>query len=136
MEQFKEHQAELCTLPAIPDTPPVIAAQVRMVLLREQGRTRGDVAARCGVCAPTVDRRVARFAEHGAAKLAGRSRARTQVSEHAWVHGLKLAAAPPPRSTGLTAWTTRALADHLRQTDGIMVSHNYIAACCTRRASS
>lgn len=127
MEQSKEQQTELRALLAAPDTPPAIAARARMVLLRGQGRTRGDVAAQCGVSAPTVDRWVARFAEHGAAGLASRSRARTQVSAHVRVHALELAAAPPPLSTGLTHWTTRALADHLRQTDGITVSHNYIA---------
>ena len=127
MEQSEEQQTELRELAASPNTPPDVAARARMVLLRRRGLTRGEVAARCGVSLQTVDRWVARFAEHGAAGLASRPRARTQVSEHARAHALKLAAAPPPLSTGLTAWTTRALADHLLQKDGITVSHNYIA---------
>ena len=64
-----------------------------MVLLRRRGLTRGEVAAQCGVSLQSVDRWVARFAENGAAGLASRSRARTQVSEHARTHALKLAAA-------------------------------------------
>ena len=127
MEQSEEQLAELRELAASPNTPPDVAARARMVLLRRRGLTRGEVAAQCGVSLQTFDRWMARFTEYGAAGLASRPRARPQAPDHARAHALELAAAPPPLSTGLTHWTTRALADHLRQTDGITVSHNYIA---------
>jgi transposase len=127
MKQSAQQQAELRALIAAPDTPPAVARRARMVLLRGQGHTSSDVAALCGVSPPTVDRWVARFGEHGSAGFANRPRGRTQVPEHARRRVLELAAAPPPPSTGLTCWTTRTLADHLRRTDDITVSSNYIA---------
>jgi len=126
MEQSAQQQAELRALIAAPDTPPDIANRARMVLLRGQGHTSRDVAALCGVSPPTVNRWVARFAEHGTAGFANRPRGRTQVPENARCRVLELAAAPPPPYTGLTHWTTRALAEHLRHTDDITVSNNYI----------
>ncbi|MEZ0109316.1 hypothetical protein ABH920_003326 [Catenulispora sp. EB89] len=105
MDQSEERLAERRELGAFPNTPQDVAVRARMVLVRRHGLARGEVAAQCGVSLQTVDRWVARFAEHGAAGLASRPRARTQVCEHARAHALKLAAAPPPLSTGLTAWT-------------------------------
>lgn len=97
------------------------------MLLRGQGHTSSAVAALCGVSPPTVDRWVARFGEQGTAGLANRPRGRTRVSGHARRRVLKLAAAPPPASTGLARWTTRTLADHLQRIDDITVSTNCIA---------
>lgn len=128
MELSIEQQAELRALIAASDTPSSVATRARIVLLCGQGHTRSEVAAQCGVSPPTVDRWLARFGEHGTAGLADRSRGRIQVSEHARRRVLELAAVPPPPSTGLSRWTTRNLADHLRRTDGITVSTNYIAA--------
>ena len=123
----EEQQSSLQALIAAPDTSAGIASRARIVLLRAQGQTRGEVAKQCGVSLPTVDRWVARFAEHGIAGLSERSRAHAQIPDHVRQRVLEVASVPPPADTGLARWTTRTLADHLRQTDGVTVSNNYIA---------
>lgn len=128
VEFSEEQQASLRALLATPDVPADIAARARIVILRGQGHTRGEIAKRCGVSLPTVDRWVSRFAEHGVAGLSGRPRARAQVPEHVRRRVLHLAAASPPAdSGGLGRWSVRTLVEHLQRTEGITVSGNYVA---------
>ena len=55
MEFPEEQGASLRTLLAAPDTPAEVRAGARIVVLRGQGHSRGEVARRCGVSVPTVD---------------------------------------------------------------------------------
>jgi transposase len=74
-----------------------------------------------------VDRWVSRYAAQGIAGLSEQSRSHSQVPDSIRSRVLELAAAPPPGDTGLTRWTTRTLADHLRHADGVTVSNNYVS---------
>ena len=127
VELFEGQQAELRALLADPATDVDVAARARIVLLRADGLTRGEVARRSGVSLPTVDRWVSRFAQRGADGLITRTAARPQVPEQVRDRVLTLARTAPPPATGLTCWTTRALADYLRTAEAIAVSHNYVA---------
>jgi transposase len=127
MNSSEQQQSSLHTLISAPDTSAGVAARARIVLLRAQGHTRGEVAKRCGVSMPTVDRWVTRFTEQGIAGLSERPRARAQVPDHVRQRLLELAHIPPPAETRLARWTTRTLADHLSCTDGVTVSNYYVA---------
>lgn len=127
MELSDRELAALQALLDAPDTPVDVRMRARIVLLRARGRTRGKIAEQCGVSLPTVDRWVSRYREQGIAGLIGRPRARAQVPEHVRGRLLELAASVPPAATGLAYWTTRTLADYLRQTEDVTVSNNYVA---------
>ena len=126
--EFSEEQwASLRALLAGPDTPADVAARARMVVLRGQGHSRGEVARRCGVSVPTVERWVSRFTQQGVAVLNGRSRGRAQVPERVRRRVLERAASAPPADSGLAGWTTRSLAEYLLRTENVTVSNSYIA---------
>lgn len=127
VELSEGQRAELRALLADPATGVDIGSRARIVLWRADGLTRGEVASRAGVSLPTVDRWVKRFAQHGADGLITRTAAHPQVSEQVRDHVLALARTDPRPATGLSRWTTRALADYLRTTESITVSHNYVA---------
>ena len=127
VELSEEQLAALGALLAARDTPADVATRARIVLLRAQGRTRGEIAQRCGVSLPTVDRWVSRFTERGIAGLSGRPRARGRVPERVRRRVLQLAASTPPADSGLARWTTRTLAEYLHRSENITVSNNYIA---------
>ena len=128
VELSEEQWASLRALFAAPGTSADVAARAWMVVLRGQGHGCGEVARRCGVPVPTVDRWVSRFAEQGVAGLNSRSRGRAQVPERVRRRVLELAVSAPPADSGLAGWTTRTLADYLHRTENVTVSNNYIAA--------
>ena len=127
VELSEQQGASLRALLAARDTSADVAARARMVVLRGQGHSRGEVARRCGVSVPTVDRWVSRFAEQGVAGLSGRPRGRAQVPGHVRRRVLELAASAPPADSGLVGWTTRTLAQYLHRTENVRVSNSYIA---------
>jgi transposase len=104
--------------------------RARIVLLSAQGLTGEQIAERVGCSEPTVVLWRRRYAERGLRGLADRPRPggprRTMTPE---VRDTVLAATltPPPTELGVTHWSSRLLADWLRRSKGIAVSHDSIA---------
>lgn len=111
------------------DVPAVVATRARIVLWMAEGRRRKDVAELAGVSLPTVDRWVDRYAEHGLAGLEERKRGagREQVPARVAARILALTRMSPPAETGLSHWSSRAMAAYLKRAEGITVSWHYVA---------
>ena len=124
-----EQMAELRELAGSRDVPADVALRARIVLWSAEGWRRKDVAELAGVAPRTVDRCKARFAEWGLAGLEERRRGgpRTQVPPQTRGRVIALTRMSPPADSGLSHWSTRTLADHLKRREGIAVSWHYIA---------
>ncbi|MGH3502767.1 MAG: IS630 family transposase, partial [Nocardioidaceae bacterium] len=97
------------------------ARRARIVLLSADGVAKYEIAERVGVSRPTVDRWRARYVEQGVAGLADEQRS----GRPATVDQSKIVTAtltPPPKSLGVTHWSSRLLASRLR------LHHSTVAA--------
>jgi transposase len=93
-----------------------LALRARIVLLAADGMSNTEIAARVGCSRPAVVRWRGRFARHGLDGLddqprSGRPRT-VDDARRAVIVAVTLAG--PPAETGLTHWSTRTLASHLR----------------------
>jgi hypothetical protein len=81
-----------------------------------------------------VDRWVDRYAVEGVAGLLDRSHAAPRDQVPVWVTGriLALTRQTPPESTGLSHWSSRQMAAHLKRTEGVTVSWHYVASVWRR----
>ena len=106
-----------------------VALRARIVLWSGEGRRRKDIAELAGVSAVTVDRCKARYAAQGLAGLEERRRGggRDQVPPQTRGRVIALTKMTPPANSGLSHWSTRTLADHLKRREGISVSWHYVA---------
>ena len=106
-----------------------IATRARIVLWRAEGRQKQEVAALAGVSRPTVDLWLRRFDAEGVAGLLDRSRgaAREQVPARIRARILALSRTGPPVETGLSHWSSREMARFITRTEGVYVSHHYVA---------
>jgi transposase len=111
------------------DVPARIATRARIVLWRAEGRLKKDVAALAGVSRPTVDLWLNRYASEGIAGLAGWSHAAPREQLPARIRGriLALTQTSPPAETGLSHWSSREMAAFIVRTEGVYVSHHYVA---------
>ena len=108
-----------------------VATRARIVLWRSDGCLKKDVAARAGVSRPTVDAVLKRFAADGVSGLLDNPVTivrPTRVPAEVRARVLAVTRSSPPRTTGLSHWSSRELSAFLKRTEGISVSHNYIAA--------
>jgi Transposase and inactivated derivatives len=124
-----EQMAELRELAGSRDVPADVALRARIVLWSGEGRRRKDIAELAGVAPLTVDRCKARYAERGLAGLEEKRRGgpRTQVPPQVRARVIALTRMSPPAESGLSHWSTRTLADHLKRREGISVSWHYVA---------
>jgi transposase len=107
------------------------ATRARIVLWRSDGRLKKDVAVLAGVSRPTVDAVLKRFAVEGVAGLLDKPVAivrPARVPPEVRARILAVRRSSPPAETGLSHWSSRELAAFLKRTEGVSVSHNYIAA--------
>jgi transposase len=106
-----------------------VALRARIVLWSGEGRRRKDIAELAGVSPVTVDRCKARYAAQGLAGLEERRRGggRDQVPPQTRGRVIALTKMTPPTDSGLSHWSTRTLADHLKRREGISVSWHYVA---------
>jgi transposase len=134
MSQVEADRAELSALVRSRDVSAAVATRARIVLWMAEGRRRVDVAELAGVSLPTVDRWVDRYAAEGVAGLLDRSHAAPRQQVPAWVAGriLALTRQTPPESTGLSHWSSRQMAAHLKRSDGVTVSWHYVASVWRR----
>jgi transposase len=102
-----------------------LAARARIVLLAAEGTPNVEIARLLGVSRPTVNAWRARYAEHGLAGLADvkRSGRKRSIDQRRIVTETLR---PPPKSLGVTHWSSRLLADRLG------TSHVTVAAAWKR----
>ena len=129
MELSLEQVSELRELMGSRAVSAVVATRARIVLWSAEGRRRKDIAELAGVSLPTVDRWKRRYAERGLAGLGGErpGGGRVQVPARVRARIVALTRMSPPVGSGLSHWSTRTLAGHLKRTEGISVSWHYIA---------
>ena len=123
-------RAELRALVNSPDVPAAVATRARIVLWRAEGRQKKEVAALAGVSRPTVDLWLARYAAEGvgwAARPAPWCGPREQVPAAVRARILALTRTSPPAETGLSHWSSREMAAFITRTEGVSVSHHYVA---------
>jgi transposase len=129
VELTVEQQAELRSLINSPDVPATVATRARIVLWRAEGRQKKDVAALAGVSRPTVDLWLTRYQAERLAGLLDHSHAAPREQVPAAIRGRILAATrrSPPVETGLSHWSSREMAAFITRTEGVPVSHQYVA---------
>ena len=112
-----------------PNVSATMSTRARIVLWRADGRQKKDVAELARVSRPTVDLWLRRYVEEGIAGLRDRSHAapREQVSARIRARILAATRTTPPADTGLSHWSSREMAMFIKRTEGLAVSHNYIA---------
>jgi len=98
-------------------------------LWHDQHRPKKEIAALAGVSRPTVDLWLGRYAREGVAGLLDRRRGAGREQVPAWVRGrvLALSRESPPVESGLSHWSSRELARYVTGTEGVSVSHFYVA---------
>src|SRR3954449_290265 len=108
-------RAELRALTTSTEVSAAVGTRARIVLWHAEGRMKKDVAVLAGVSRPTVDLWLARYAADGAAGLLGEQPGapREQVPADVRSRVLALTRVSPPAQTGLSHWSSRAMADYL-----------------------
>ena len=92
--------------------PAGVAQRARIVLLAAEGSANYEIAERVAVTRPTVNLWRRRYAEQGLAGLDGvRPPGRPRTVDRAKVVAATLT--PPPKTLGVTHWSSRLLADRL-----------------------
>src|SRR5918993_3611490 len=111
------------------DTPAPVATRARIVLWRAEGRQKKEIAAMAGVSRPTVDLWLKRYEADGIAGLIDRPRGagREQVPGAIRARILAARRTSPPAETGLSHWSSREIAAFIKRTEGVYVSHHYVA---------
>jgi transposase len=129
MELGADARRELRELTNDSDTPAPVATRARIVLWRADGRQKKEIAALAGVSRPTVDLWLKRYEADGIAGLIDRPRGagREQVSGAIRARILAASRTSPPAETGLSHWSSREIAAFIKRTEGVYVSHHYVA---------
>jgi transposase len=129
VELTADERAELWSLVNSPDVSAVVATRARVVLWYGEGRLKKEVAALAGVSRPTVDVWLSRYAEEGIGGLQDRARGVGREQMPAAIRARILAATrtSPPVETGLSHWSSREMAAFIKRTEGVYVSHHYVA---------
>jgi transposase len=113
--------------------PARVAERARIVLLSADGLTGPQIAGRVGCTEPTVVKWRRQYAGEGLAGLEDAPRPggpKTVLTDQAISEILSATVTPPPESlqaAGVTHWSSRRLADWLRRTKKITVSHDSIS---------
>ena len=109
-----------------------VAERARIVLLAAEGLTGPQIAERVGCTEPTVIKWRRQYAEDGIGGLEDAPRPggpKTVLTEEAISAILSATVTPPPeslRAMGVTHWSSRRLADWLRRSQKLRVSHDSI----------
>src|SRR5918998_1884504 len=129
VELTADERQELRVLMNDMDTPAPVATRARIVLWRAEGRQKKEIAALAGVSRPTVDLWLKRYAADGIVGLLDRPRAagREQIPGAVRARILAASRTSPPAETGLSHWSSREMAAFIKRTEGVYVSHHYVA---------
>ena len=129
MELSSRARTELRALANGRDVSARIATRARIVLWAAEGRMKKDIAMLAGVSRPTVDFWIDRYGFGGVAALHDRPSGAPREQIPPTVRGriLALTRSTPPIELGLSHWSSREMANFLNRTEGIAVSHTYVA---------
>src|SRR4051812_26504187 len=129
MELTEDAAAELRLLTRSADVSAAVATRARIVLWWSEGRQKKEIAGLAGVSRPTVDHWLARYDTEGVPGLLDRSHAapREQVPARIRCRILAVSRQSPPKQTGLSHWSTREIVNYIQRTEGVTVSHHYVA---------
>src|SRR5437763_4111823 len=129
MELTRDQRAELQAVVKSADVSAPVATRARVVLWRAEGRLKKQIAELAGVSRPTVDLWLDRYETQGFAGLVDRSHAAPREQVPAPIRARILAAtrASPPADTGLSQWSSREMAAFIKRTEGVYVSHHFVA---------
>ena len=129
MELSPRARTELRALANGRDVSARIATRARIVLWAAEGWMKKDIAMLAGVSRPTVDFWIDRYGFGGVAALHDRPSGAPREQIPPTVRGriLALTRSTPPIELGLSHWSSREMANFLNRTEGIAVSHNYVA---------
>ena len=129
MELTVDQRDELQAVVKSADVPAPVATRARVVLWRAEGRLKKQIAELAGVSRPTVDLWLDRYEAEGLAGLVDRSHAAPREQVPAPIRARILAATrmSPPAGTGLSHWSSREMAAFIKRTEGVYVSHHYVA---------
>jgi transposase len=124
-----EELDELRGLVSGSDTSSPVATRARIVLWRAERRPKKEIAALAGVSRPTVDLWLSRYEEEGVSGLLDRPRdaGRQQMPPEIRARILAASRTTPPSETGLSHWSSREMAAYIARTEGVYVSHHYVA---------
>jgi transposase len=129
VELTAAQQVELRSLVNSPDVPATVGTRARIVLWRAEHKQKKDIAAWVGMSRPTVDLWLARYASDGIAGLLDHRRGagREQVPASIRARVLALSRTSPPAQSGLSHWSSREMAAFVTRTEGVSISHHYVA---------
>ena len=129
VELTADQRAELQAVVKSADVAAPVATRARIVLWYAEGRLKKQVAALAGVSRPTVDLWLNRYQSEGLAGLIDRSHAAPREQVPASIRARILAATrtSPPVETGLSHWSSREMVAFIERTEGVYVSHHYVA---------
>lgn len=127
MELTAAQLEELRDLTYSPDVPATVGGRARIVLWHAENRPKIEIAVMAGVSRPTVDVWLARYVDEGIAGLLDRKRGagREQVPGRIRARILAATRSAPPE--GLSHWSSREMVKFIARTEGVKVSHHYVA---------
>ena len=110
-------------------TSAAVATRARIVLWHAEGRQKKEIAALAGVSRPTVDLWLKRYEDVGIVGLVDRNPGAAREQMPAAIRARILAATrtSPPAEAGLSHWSSREMAAFIKRTEGVYVSHHYVA---------
>src|SRR5215208_3269176 len=129
VELEADDRKELRALTNGSDTPALVATRARIVLWWAEGRQKKEISALAGVSRPTVDLWLKRYETDGIGGLLDRARGAGREQMPGAIRARILAATrtSPPPETGLSHWSSREMARFITRTEGVYVSHHYVA---------
>jgi len=129
VELSTDERKELQVLMNDAGTSAVVATRARIVLWQAEGRQKKEIAALAGVSRPTVDLWLKRYETDGIDGLIDLKRGAAREQMPATIRARILAATrtSPPPETGLSHWSSREMAAFIKRTEGVYVSHHYVA---------
>jgi transposase len=129
VELTTDQLAELQAVVKNADVPAPVATRARIVLWYAEGRLKKQVAELAGVSRPTVDLWLSRYQAEGLGGLIDRSHAAPREQLPAPIRARILAATrtSSPADSGLSHWSSREMAAFIKRTEGVYVSHHYVA---------
>ena len=124
-----DERKELQALTNDAGTSAAVATRARIVLWYAEGRQKKEIAALAGVSRPTVDLWLNRYEDDGLVGLLDRKPGAAREQMPAAIRARILAATrtSPPAEAGLSHWSSREMAAFIKRTEGVYVSHHYVA---------
>lgn len=124
-----DERKELQALTNAAGASAAVATRARIVLWHAERRRKKEIAALAGVSRPTVDLWLKRYEDDGIVGLVDRKSGAAREQMPAPIRARILAATltTPPAETGLSHWSSREMAAFIHRTEGVYVSHHYVA---------